>query len=541
MTLRQRIFLLGFVAIAGMCFALWLQYVHRGTEYRAIGAVSRNVEAVVALSALAHELQRERGLTVFALAGAHHPTPFAEEVARTDAALARLVKTGWMPPGFDAALAQLRAMIAAGQSAPLMTRDDFSVLLRTLIDEMDRLAREPLVALVKDDISAHAHLVALKEYLGQLRATLVYWLVNPQDERRAFESLIRIKSLFDEAWRKFERDASPPLREAFRARFAGTEVEATLETIQSTQMSGRPPAGLAAQTWLHIATASIDRLFDIENRSLQLIERKAADRMRALRAELMLDAAITLTATLFVLILTISAIVSLLRALTRTLTGMEQIAASRDFRSRIPDGSPDEIGRIARSFNALLGIAEQLLREKEHLAATDTLTGINNRLRFAQVLDEEAQRKRRNKTPMALVLFDIDHFKQVNDRYGHNIGDDILKRLTRLVKTEIRNTDFFGRWGGEEFILLLRDDNCDAAFAAAEKLRKLIAATKFPGVDTVITCSFGVTAWEEADTADSLVSRADHALYASKNHGRNQVSCARSTGEGCRGLAACGR
>lgn len=532
MTLRQKILLLGLVAIAGMSIALWRQYAALNTEYRATEAISHNVEVVAALSLVAHELQRERGLTVFTLAGAHHPTTLAEEIERTDAAMERLVKTGRMPPGLDTALQYVRTGVVDGSRAPLVARDDFSSLLITLIDAMNRLAREPNIGLAKNDIAAHTYLVAMKEYLGQTRATLAYWIVNPHDGRRAFESLIRIKSLFDEEWRKFELEASPSLRKEFRSRFSGAHVNATQEAMLTTLMTARLPARLEAHEWLNMSTVAIDRLFDLENVSLQLIEQKAAHRLGELRDQMARDMATALVAAAFVLALTVSAVVSLLRALAQTLSGMERIARSQDFGSRIPADSADEIGRIARSFNALLDVAERLLHEKESLAATDPLTGISNRLRFAQVLAEEAQRKLRNKTAMALIVLDIDHFKKVNDTYGHNVGDEVLKHLVRLVTAEIRATDFFGRWGGEEFILLLRDDDCNAARATADKLRRLIAEEKFPVVGS-ITCSFGVTGWEESDTVASLVSRADRALYASKNDGRNKVSCDKSTQADC--------
>lgn len=538
MTLRLKIFLLGLTAIVGMAFALWRQYDYHAAEFDSVETMVRNIETVSSLSSVAHELQRERGLATFALAGATPGTTLAEEIARTDAALARLAGAGWMPPDFLALLARVRSEVFTGGMAPLAARDDFSVLLRTLIDEMARLAREPALARSSGDVVAHVHLVAMKEYLGQMRATLVYWLADPRNAAPARESLTRIKALFDEEWRTFELAAAPALRAEFRERFAGVHVEATQETLLTALATGSLPAGLDARGWLEMATVAIDRLFDLENRSLELIEQKAASRRAELRAELTLGTAAALATALFVLALAVSASLGLLRALRRTLAGMERIAATQDFRSRIPVESSDEIGRIARSFNALLEIAERLLHEKEFLAATDPLTGIANRLRFAQAVEEEAQRKRRNGTPMALVVFDIDRFKQVNDRFGHNTGDAVLKRLVDVVRAEVRATDFFARWGGEEFILLLRDDNCDAAYATAEKLRKLIAATEFPGVGKV-TCSFGVTAWEEDDTAESLVSRADKALYASKHHGRDLVSCGYSIGKGCRGLAAC--
>lgn len=540
MTLRQKILLLGLTAIVSMAFALWRQHAYHAAELEAIETMARNGETVAALSAVAHELQRERGFTTYALAGASHPTTLTEEIARTDAALARLARAGWTPPDFRAALASLRQAVIQGELAPLVARDDFSTLVRGLIDEMTRLAREPAAAIAKTEVAAHTHLVAMKEYLGQARATLAYWIVNPRDDRHAYDSLARIKALFDEERRKFEQEAAAELDEAFRARFAGPEVEATLETLLISVTTGHLPSRLDALSWLNMATVSIDRLFELENRSLTLIEDKVNRRLAELRGEMGISLALTLAAALFVAGLTISATVSLLSALQRTLAGMERIAASRDFGSRIPADAADEIGRIARSFNVLLEIAEGLLREKEYLAATDPLTGISNRLRFGQVLEEEAQRKRRNKTPMALVILDIDRFKRINDDFGHNVGDEVLKRLAQLVAAQIRGTDFFGRWGGEEFILLLRDDGCDAAFATAEKLRKQIADETFPSVGA-ITCSFGVTAWEEDDTATTLTARADQALYLSKRHGRNRSTCDRPHDSSCPGIAACGR
>jgi diguanylate cyclase (GGDEF)-like protein len=540
MTLRQKILLLGLTAIVSMAFALWRQQAYHAAELEAIETMARNGETMAALSSVAHELQRERGFTTYALAGASPPTIREEEIARTDAALARLDRAGWMPPDFRATLASLRQAVIQGELAPLVARDDFSALVRGLIDEMTRLAREPAAAIAKTEVAAHTHLVAMKEYLGQARATLGYWIANPRDDRRAYDSLARIKVLFDEEQRKFEQEATAELDEAFHERFAGPEVEATLETLLISVTTGQLPSRLDAQSWLAMATVSIDRLFELENRSLALIEDKVNRRIAELRGEMGISLALTLAAALFVAGLTISATVSLLSALQRTLAGMERIAASRDFGSRIPADSSDEIGRIARSFNVLLEIAEGLLREKEYLAATDPLTGISNRLRFGQVLEEESQRKRRNKTPMALVIFDIDRFKRINDNFGHNVGDEVLKRLAQLVAAQIRGTDFFGRWGGEEFILLLRDDGCDAAFATAEKLRKQIAAESFPFVGA-ITCSFGVTAWEEDDSAPTLVARADQALYLSKQHGRNRSTCDRPRNSSCPGIAACGR
>jgi diguanylate cyclase (GGDEF)-like protein len=247
---------------------------------------------------------------------------------------------------------------------------------------------------------------------------------------------------------------------------------------------------------------------------------------------------VTLVASIAILILTLSATTTLLRDLKHALASMEFIAASQDFSYRLQTDSSGEIGRISRSFNGLLDIAERLLKEKDYLAATDPLTGINNRLRFAKVLHEEADRKRRTKIPMSLIIFDIDHFKRINDTYGHNVGDEVLKTLTRLISGWIRDIDLFARWGGEEFVLLLKDNDCDEAMVVAEKLRSQIASVSFPAVGKV-TCSFGVTAWKQDDTEASFVARADKALYASKNGGRNQVICEQGANGDCRDKALC--
>lgn len=535
MTLRQKILLLSLLAVAGMSFALSLQYRSYTAQSRTIAAVAPYVKTVGALSLAAHRLQIERGLTVIHQAKANDPA-LAEPTRASDAALSTLAETEPGIAGLGQTLAQLRA--SAGTVMPLAVVDSYSGLLQTLIDEMGRLSRESNAALTKTDISAHTHLVAAKEYLGQARATLGYWVEQQRDDPAALKRLIRLKGLVDEEMRKFGLEASPRLRATFVGQFSGWEVQQTLATLAQAAATGKLPADLNAQAWWAMASVAIDRLKDVEDDSLAAIAQKAAEELAQLQSAMRFGMIATLAVGLAVVILAISANLTLIRSLDRALASMELISASQDFRSRIPADTPDEIGRISRSFNQLLGVAERLLNEKDYLATTDPLTGINNRLRFANVLGEEAERKRRTETPMALVMFDVDHFKRINDTYGHNIGDEVLKSLAKTVGSEIRSSDFFGRWGGEEFILLLRDDDCAAAIIAAEKLRKLIAGTAFPTVGQV-KCSFGVAAWQPGDTEAILIARADQALYASKQGGRNRVSCTQGASACCCGRALC--
>lgn len=167
---------------------------------------------------------------------------------------------------------------------------------------------------------------------------------------------------------------------------------------------------------------------------------------------------------------------------------------------------------------------QDLARNLRFQATTDPLTGLHNRLRFNQALEAEIIRAARYKAPFAVILFDVDHFKQVNDTHGHQIGDRVLIALARIVSGAIRSADVFARWGGEEFVILLPETEAAMALRAAEKLRAAIADAELE-IGSV-TCSFGAAAFVEGDNAETLVARADLALYRAKRNGRNRVEFA---------------
>ena len=155
-------------------------------------------------------------------------------------------------------------------------------------------------------------------------------------------------------------------------------------------------------------------------------------------------------------------------------------------------------------------------------ATTDPLTGVSNRLKFNRELAVEIARSARYKTPLALVMYDIDHFKAVNDTHGHQVGDRVLVDISRIIAGHVRQTDLLARWGGEEFMILAANCGAQQADRLAEKLRRLINEAAFDEVGTM-TCSFGVAQFQDGDTAETLASRADEALYAAKRAGRNRV------------------
>ena len=159
-------------------------------------------------------------------------------------------------------------------------------------------------------------------------------------------------------------------------------------------------------------------------------------------------------------------------------------------------------------------------------AVTDELTGLANRRRFMEVLDLELKRSDRFRSPLALVLADLDDFKLVNDRFGHQTGDDVLRALSRVLRASLRDVDLPARLGGEEFAVLLPETDTTGAEGLAERLRAELEALELqaPGAQAFrVTASFGVAVYPEAGTGDDLLTLADTALYAAKADGKNRV------------------
>lgn len=156
------------------------------------------------------------------------------------------------------------------------------------------------------------------------------------------------------------------------------------------------------------------------------------------------------------------------------------------------------------------------------MSMTDQLTKVSNRRSLDSLIEEEIERFERYRTLFSIVMVDVDHFKYVNDEYGHQKGDDVLIRLSQALVHHTRATDKVGRWGGEEFLIVCPNTNEDEALATAEKLRKHIEEAQFLE-EQKITCSFGVATMHKNSSAQQMIKRADDALYEAKEGGRNQV------------------
>ena len=225
----------------------------------------------------------------------------------------------------------------------------------------------------------------------------------------------------------------------------------------------------------------------------------------------------------------------------RHLTWQTQMIASGDFSQRV-----DFMGEFAEAFNSMVEHLEEARRELERLAILDPLTGVFNRRHFDERALEEIQRAYRYHHPLTVIMMDLDHFKEVNDTYGHPIGDMALQHVIQICRTHLRSVDIIGRYGGEEFLILLPETpltsdpvNVSSAQAVAERLRYAIAQTRLETDQATIpvTVSMGLATLLEPGGVSNmavpgdaelrqLIARADRALYEAKANGRNQVRVA---------------
>lgn len=178
----------------------------------------------------------------------------------------------------------------------------------------------------------------------------------------------------------------------------------------------------------------------------------------------------------------------------------------------------------------LNSVLEIRSKDFEKMAKEDPLTGCLNRTGFRNTLFRETQKLRESGQSLSVIMFDIDHFKTINDTYGHPTGDSTLVQIANMVRSRIRTTDALVRWGGEEFVILCSDTSLINAEHLAENLRIQIAETPMiPGHP--VSCSFGVTEMGVHEEVEQVFDRVDKALYRSKSNGRNRVSVFKSNND----------
>ncbi len=188
----------------------------------------------------------------------------------------------------------------------------------------------------------------------------------------------------------------------------------------------------------------------------------------------------------------------------------------------------DSEGQVTRFIGLTFNIDKRRIMEEEikHLAYRDPLTGIHNRRGFNEIGEMELERAFRYHHDTSILIMDIDHLKEVNDSFGHLVGDEVLKGVTASIQGVVRQTDIKARWGGDEFIVMLLETNSSDAWEMAERLREHVNKHEFVSAG-IISVSIGIAGMNPGDTLETLIKRADMALYLSKQNGRNRTELIR--------------
>lgn len=533
MPIRLRLVLLASIAILAMAIATWLG-IGRLNETR--HSVEREVlhnKWAQECSSLIHYLQRERGASASFIASSLNDFDTVKKM-RSDSSAAlealfnnplatehRLARLGLAD--LRVKLMEIRNDVDHRNTDWRRLRDAYTTPINTLLGAVSfEMLHE--VDTFSPKLDVIAELALAREALGLLRATVNS--VRTQASRNTSDLIFIASELtlyrqhIDVVRSHFVESEIQSLRSAIDTPDHAWVMDAINRVLSKYETAAALPDG---EAWWGRSTQAIDALKTLEESLFDQLAREIREKDSA-QKNLMLWMSAAMSVMLLVLVGFVTTTITLMmRDLRELSTALDQIVEKENYAIRLKDrGGRDELSHAFQLFNRLLEFTDRLIREKETLASMDTLTGVMNRRAFLKYAQREITRATRYGHDLSLVFLDIDHFKSVNDTYGHATGDEVLKMFVDTVKTRSRDTDLISRWGGEEFIIMTPETGSEGAQNFAESVREWVAAAEFPGVGHV-TCSFGVAQWKPGETFEVVCSRADAALYEAKENGRNRV------------------
>lgn len=533
MPIRLRLVLLAGIAILAMAVATWLG-ISRLDQTR--DSVEREVlhnNWAHDCSSLIHYLQRERGASASYIASSLKDFDTIKKM-RSDSSAAlevlfnnplatehRLARLGLAD--LRVKLMEIRNDVDHRSTDWRRLRDAYTAIINTLLGAVSyEILYE--VDTFSPKLDVIAELALAREALGLLRATVNS--VRGQTNRNTGDLIFLASEL---TLYRHHIDV-------VRSHYAEAEIKAlrsvidtpdhlwVIETINRALSKHEIPAALqGGEEWWTRSTQVIDTLKTLEENLFDKLARETTEKASMQKAVMLwMSAGTSVMLLVLVTFVTIS-ISRMMRDLRELSTALDQIVEKENYAIRLKDrGGRDELSHAFQLFNRLLEFTDRLIREKETLASMDALTGVMNRRAFLKYAQREITRATRYGHDLSLVFLDIDHFKQVNDTYGHATGDEVIKTFVDTVRARIRDTDLISRWGGEEFIVMTPETGIEGVQTFAESVREWVAAAEFPGVGQV-TCSLGVAQWKPGETFEIFCSRADVALYEAKENGRNRV------------------
>ncbi len=536
MPIRVRILLVSLIAIIAVGAAFYREYAQNRADVASLVTEKEVIRGERGISTVILHLQRERGLSAGFLVDAspEYRRLLDPQRADTDQALDNIAESGLVSNRERADLKtstrRLRDRIDHGQADWDEVRTGYTAWITLFLDAIAQKDHGTWSLTMKSPLYPIIDLAAAQENLGLARATLYRIITRGHVEAAERIALARYYGALSENIVFFQRDTRPAVRKQYATLVQPELHQWVLEQIEHVLLqpgSGPlPEAGHAASLrWWAKSTALIDQLKQVEDGIYTTKLGELTSMIASRRAALARYAVVAVATTVLVGALALFAVMRILTALPILLQTMGRVMEKEDFGVRIYTGSNDEFERIGTSINFLLDYTEAVIKQKEVLASTDLLTQLDNRRRFHERVEPELRRADRYQKTTSFILCDIDHFKSVNDQFGHDVGDKVLSSLAAALRENVRESDILARWGGEEFIIMLPEGGPEAGRDLAEKLRQKAEQLDVPGAGR-ITVSFGVAARLPGQSFGEVLKRADAALYTAKKEGRNRVCLA---------------
>ena len=562
--LSQRVFITTLLPILGVLFLSFIVLSNNYKDYKNVSLILGLNDVIAQVNDISHSLQAERGLTS-GLTNTRHQS-FNEQLSArrviTDQAIAKfltLLKVDLAPvvkenihhysAGVQIELQKLesyRYKLDNKAANFLEIYQAYTYLIERLLSVSENLTHVDIPSQLGNDIAAISSMLVFKEYMGQIRAIGIKAVTVERDNLYSNFNISKLVGKQLNALRVFHYSANDEQRELCTNQ-CNAELHQKILEERFVYIIKNYPLETRAKHWFKFMSVDIDKLKVLTDELTANFNDKVL--LESHRLEKGFYVIIILLST-FLMITVLSSIVlnhsiiNPIRKITQALNNMAQGHTNIQLREGV---SPDEIGEIKLAYEKLrrkllqVDIFQSIVnRQKneieyrksqqahfEELAYTDALTGAVNRHHFNKVLADEITRADYEHIPLSIMLLDIDHFKQVNDNFGHGVGDEVLIMFYRACKVAVRVSDVVARIGGEEFVIILPKTNEKNAYQFAERLRENIQQLDMIVDDNNIdlTVSIGVSQWRKDSfaCAEEFIANADKLLYQAKNNGRNRV------------------
>jgi two-component system cell cycle response regulator len=543
--LSQRVFITTLLPVLGVLFLSFVVLFNNYQDYKNISLILGLNNVMAQVNEISHSLQAERGLTS-GLTSTRYKNFNKQLLARrliTDQAITKFLtslKTKLIK------LAKHRTQLDNRTADFSEIYQAYTYLIERLLSVSENLRHVEMTARLANDMSAISAVLLFKEYMGQIRAIGMKAVMA---ENKGLYSNFTISLLVGKqlnALRVFQYSANSEQKDLC-ANYCDAQIHSQVLVQRFSHVMNDYPLEQRSEYWFYLMSTDIDGLKKLTDKLTDSFKWKTTLESQRLEKNNYLILALLIiflaSVILFSLVLNHS-IINPIRHITKALNKMAQGDKNIQFKEII---SSDEISEIQLAYEKLrrklleVDIFQAIVNrqkkeieyrksQQEHfeiLAFTDALTGAVNRHQFNKVLADEITRADFNKLPLSIMLLDIDHFKLVNDNFGHGVGDEVLIMFYHACKLAVRAGDVVARIGGEEFVIILPKTDDKNAYQFAERLREKIqqleVVTDEHKID--LTVSIGVSQWnkDSFSSTEEFVANADKLLYQAKNHGRNKV------------------